>query len=206
MTRTALATLTAVLVAASIPSLALAKGPSEATITGPGLDSPITLGPGEPGAEMAPGAPVMGLAEAAGFFPASFGQVPSPMADNPPAGELGPRYVVTYFVPGPDNESDRIVQDLYPYAKQPVTYTKPGQPFFEIEETRGGWFVGSTELRRVLLESGLPATPPASPPAAGVDRSFPWPMTLAALAVIGALIAAAYGLRVRRRSQAAPVS
>ena len=200
MTRTALTALTALLVLAVVPSLALAKGPSEATITGPGLDSTITVGPGEPGAEMAPGAPVMELAEAAGFFPAIFGQEPSPMARKP-TGELGPRYRIEYVVPGPSTEADRIVQDVYPYAKRPVTYMRPGQPLFETEETRGGWFVGSAELTRVLREAGVPE----SPPVVGGDASFPWRI-IALLAALGALAVAMLGVRLRRRSQPATAS
>jgi hypothetical protein len=203
MTRTVFTTLTALLLLACVPSLAFAKGPSEATITGPGLDSTVTVGPREPGAEMAPGAPVMELAEAAGFFPASFGQVPTPMSGNPPAGELGPRYTIEYLVPGPAGKTDRIVQDLYPFATEPVTYMEPGQPFFETERTRGGWYVGSAELTRVLLDAGLPE----SPPAGDGDGSFPWPVLalLAALA-LGAVVVATLGVRLRRRSQPAPAS
>jgi len=59
--------------------------------------------------------PIMQLAEAAGFFPASFGE-PDMMLDRRPAGNLGPRYRVEYRVPGPDDDELRIVQDLYPYA------------------------------------------------------------------------------------------
>jgi hypothetical protein len=199
MARFALTALAALLVLACVPSPALAKGPSEATITGPGLDAAITVGPGEPGAEMAPGAPVMELAEAAGFFPASFG--PEPLQGEPPAGELGPRYTIEYVVPGPYNESDRVVQRLYPYATQPVTYTEPGQPLFETEETRGGWFVGSAELTRVLLDAGLPE----SPPTGGGDEPFPWPAA-ALLAGLAALVVVTVGVRLRRRSQPAPAS
>jgi hypothetical protein len=201
MTRTVFTALTTLLLLACVPSPALAKGPSEATITGPGLDSTITVGPGGPGAEMAPGAPVMELAEAAGFFPASFGQAPTPMTGNPPAGELGPRYTIVYLVPGPAGKTDRIVQDLYPFATEPVTYMEPGQPFFETERTRGGWYVGSAELTRVLLDAGLPE----SPPAGDGDRPFPW-LVVALLAALGALVVATLGVRLRRRSQPAPAS
>ena len=201
MTRTVFTTLAALLLLACVPSLAIAKGPSEATITGPGIDSTITVAPGEPGAEMAPGVAVMELAEAAGFFPASFGQAPTPMTGNPPAGELGPRYTIEYLVPGPAGKPDRIVQDLYPYATEPVTYMEPGQPFFETERTRGGWYVGSAELTHVLLDAGLPESAPAS----GGDESFPWPV-VALVAALGALVVATLGVRLHRRSQPAPAS
>ena len=51
-----------------------------------------------------------------GFFPAVFQTVPDPMLQQRPAGELGPRYVVTYVVPGPNSERDVLEQHLYPYA------------------------------------------------------------------------------------------
>ena len=201
MTRTFFTTLAALLLLACVPSLAIAKGPSEATITGPGIDSTITVAPGEPGAEMAPGVAVMELAEAAGFFPASFGQAPTPITDDPPAGDLGPRYTIEYLVPGPAGKTDRILQDLYPFATEPVTYMAPGQPFFETEATRGGWYVGSAELTRLLLEAGLPQ----SPPTGGGDKAFPWPV-VALLAAFGALVVATLGVRLRRRSQPAAAS
>jgi hypothetical protein len=58
------------LLAALVPTAALAKGASEAEITGPGLEHPISLaGEGQSGGEQ-----LMQIAEAAGFFAATFGQ------------------------------------------------------------------------------------------------------------------------------------
>jgi hypothetical protein len=57
--------------ALALPATALAKGPSQARITGPGLTKAIVIA----GAE-AEGTPIMDLADAAGFFPAAFGQEP----------------------------------------------------------------------------------------------------------------------------------
>src|SRR5687767_1747900 len=95
----------------ALPAAAIAKGPDEATITGPGLDKAITI----KGLEE-PGSPLMAFADAAGFFPAAFDQQPSPMLPGRPKGDLGPKYRIDYNVPGPDGENFAITQDLYPYA------------------------------------------------------------------------------------------
>ena len=69
----------------ALPATALAKGPSEAKITGPGLATAIKIS-----GEETEGSPIMDLADAAGFFPAAFGQIPSPMTASAPKGNLGP--------------------------------------------------------------------------------------------------------------------
>ena len=81
--------------ALALPATALAKGPSEATITGPGLGKAIKIS----GQEV-DGSPIMNLADAAGFFPAAFGQTPDPMSSAPPKSNLGPKYSIDYAVPG----------------------------------------------------------------------------------------------------------
>lgn len=183
------------------PASALAKGPVEASIDGPGLGSPLTFG-GDGGAVLAPGAPLMELAEATGFFPAAFGQAPDPMLPRRPAGDLGPRYVIAYRVPGPGGE-DVILQDLYPYAKPvAVTYMKPGQRLFEAETTRGGWFATTNADGRPLLgalvAAGLPRTPPG-----GDDSPLPW-AALVLGCVVSALLAFAGVAIVRTRRRPEP--
>src|SRR5262245_11924444 len=79
--------------ALGLPAAALAKGPSEARITGPGLGKTIVIA----GVE-SEGTPIMNLAEATGFFPGAFGQSPSPMSPAPPKSGLGPRYSIDYVV------------------------------------------------------------------------------------------------------------
>jgi hypothetical protein len=136
--------------ALAAPAAALAKGPDEATITGPGLDKAITIkGPEDEGSAL------MAFAEAAGFFPAVFGQQPSPMLPDRPKGDLGPKYTIEYNVPGPDGGADSIRQDLYPYAlPSAVTYTRPGQEIFDMTTT-GGWWSDAT-LKDRLVALGLP--------------------------------------------------
>ena len=184
------------LAAVVIPTAALAKGASEATIVGPGLSAPIELGgSGEPGS----GGELGDIAMSAGFFPAVFAQTPDPMLDERPEGSLGPKYTVTYVMPGPDNQRSELVQDIYPYAQpDPVTYTEPGQRYWTTERTRGGWYVATFEpLREQLVAAGLPATRPA---VGGSDGDgFPWILvgTLGGVAVLlaAAVLAALHGRR-----------
>ena len=99
----------------------------------------------------------MDLADAAGFFPAAFGQTPSPMTASAPKGNLGPKYSIEYTVPGPDGGNQTIRQDAYPYATPySVTYMKAGQAIFDMK-THGGWFTDS-RLKEVLVAHGLPKT------------------------------------------------
>ena len=189
------------LAAALLPTAALAKGASEATIVGPGLSGPIELGgSGEPGS----GGQLADIAQSAGFFAAVFAQTPDPMLDERPAGSLGPKYTVTYVMPGPDNQQSELVQDIYPYAEpDPVSYTEPGQRFWTTEQTRGGWYVASWEpLREQLVAAGLPATPPAL--GGGDGDGFPW-VVIGVIAAVAGLIGAAVfaALHGRRRPDTA---
>jgi hypothetical protein len=152
LTFLALAAAAALVLAAA----ALAKGPDRATVSGPGLAEPLVIqGLGEPGGV----SPLGRLVTAAGFFPAAFGQTPSPMLAARPAGALGPRYLITYRVPG--NRGLVIRQVVFPYAKPvPVTWMRPGQRIYDIR-TPGGWFRGTRDLKRVLVAAGLPPRAPA---------------------------------------------
>jgi hypothetical protein len=147
----------ATLAIVAVPGTAMAKGPSQARLEGPGLPNPITVrGDGEPGS----GGNLAELAEQTGLFPAMFGQTPNPMSPTRPPGELGARFVVTYAVPS-EAAPDEIHQDLYPYAATgPVTYTQPGQRFFGTEATLGGWFRAPSGLTATLAALGLPSEPP----------------------------------------------
>jgi hypothetical protein len=152
--------LTLAIAALALPTTALGKGPSEAVISGPGGGDgggPTFTGCCEPTS------PAMTFSEQAGFFPAVFRQQPDPMRDSRPTGDLGPKYTITYTVPGPNNETWKIEQDLYPYATAgAVTYMKPGQTVFQIPGgTRGGWYQGGARLKETLVAAGLPARPAA---------------------------------------------
>ena len=193
MKRLVLLSAAVALVAALVATSALAKGASEAKITGPGLGDGITLaGEGQVG-----GVQLMQLAEAAGFFPAVFLRTPNPMLSNRPQGELGTRYTIIYTMPGPSGVVDELRQDLYPYATpSPVTYVEPGQRFYGTDETVGGWYVASATLKDDLVAAGLPEAPPVD----GGGSEVPWTAVGVMAAAVAALIAAAVAvLRIRRR-------
>ncbi len=139
------------LVALALPAAALGKGPSEAMFTGPGIHAKkICCGENE-------GSPLMNVAQAAGFFPAAFGQEPNVMLPGRPKGDLGPKYSLDYQVPDGEGTAYRIHQDAYPYAKPyAVTYTPPGQAIFDTETT-GGWFTDSTLKERLDVPASAPA-------------------------------------------------
>jgi hypothetical protein len=182
----------AALAAALVATAALAKGASQAKITGPALGNGITLaGEGQVG-----GAQLMELAETAGFFPAVFVTDPNPMLSTRPQGALGPRYTITYAMPGPGGV-DELRQDLYPYAKpSPVTYLEPGQRFFGTEKTVGGWYVASATLKDELVAAGLPETPTIN----GGGHEVPWTAVGALAAAVAALVVVGVAvLRSRRR-------
>jgi hypothetical protein len=157
MMRRSLALALPLVLALLIPATAGAKGPSEATITGPGLSSPIKFSGVEGDYSQVFGS----LIEQGGFFPQTFGQSPDPVRRNRPATALGARYEVAYVVPGPS--TDTLRQELYPYAYGgPVTYMQPGQRFWGDQRTHGGWLRAGPGLKSILVAAGLPRTPPAS--------------------------------------------
>jgi hypothetical protein len=203
-----------------LPTAALAKGASAATIEGSGPggpgngpNGPITLrGDGELGA----GTDLGTLADLAGFFPAMFRQSPDPMLHAAPTKLLGPHYTITWTVPEGTDTARKIRQDLYPYAAGgPLTYTKPGQRIFD-QRTPGGWYRASDSLRLNLISLGLPNRPalaapnnggsaaapaPARPlPAASgpSDALAPWPLILGGGAVV-LLVAGTVAMVLRRR-------
>ena len=136
-----------------LPTLAAAKGPVSASISGPGLDRSLAItGDGE-----GPGTALGTLTAASGFFAQVFGQSPDPMLDRPPGGDLGPRYTIIYVVPGPNSVASRVVQFFYPNATPvPLTYMKPGQTYWGTRKTQGGWYRASTALTQALVAAGLP--------------------------------------------------
>jgi hypothetical protein len=136
----------------------LAKGPTAATITGPGLEKPLRLG-GGPNA-LANGTPMQVLMMRGGFFQVAFGSQPRRILAKSPTEDLGPKYLVVYVLPGPAGQEDLIHQELYPHARGgPVSYTRADQRFFGRMKTVGGWFRARPVLTTALVEAGLPAAP-----------------------------------------------
>ena len=174
------------------PAAATAKGPSAATITGPGLAHAIDVnGYGEGGT----GTPLGILVTEGGFFAQVFEQTPKTTLNARPKAWLGPRYRVTYTVPGGDRGDSTLRQDLYPYATNgPVTYMAPGQKFWDTNSTIGGWYRGTRELKRTLVKAGLPARAPVR--RSTRDRTLP--VAVGAGAGV-AVAAAAFALLYRRR-------
>jgi LPXTG-motif cell wall-anchored protein len=205
--------------ALSLATPALAKGPSQASITGPGLVRAIVVsGEGEPGQQ----GTLAVLAGQTGLFTALFGaditgipQTPTSLRTPPPKTALGPRYTVSYTVPGvtpqPGEQFGRIVQDLYPDAVGgPVIYTPPGQDGFSQPLQVTGWLRASPQLTRTLTQLGIPlrpvtpaspqTRPPAAPPAAEHQTGsqvLAW--LIAAAVAIGAAALAGAVLRRRRK-------
>jgi hypothetical protein len=144
--------LVGVLIVLAVPVAALAKGPSSASISGPGISRTLAVaGDGE-----VTGNALGNLTQASGFFAQMYGQTPDPtLASRPTVVALGPRYKVVYIVPGPNAIRSRVVQWVYPFAKGgPLTYMKSGQRFWGERKAHGGWF-RAPGLAGVLRQIGL---------------------------------------------------
>jgi hypothetical protein len=191
-----------VIVALALPAGAFAKGPSSASIQGPGLKTVTISGDGEDG-----GVSLFGrLTEAAGFFPAVFRPSPDPMLQTRPEGDLGPRYKITWVLPTPAGKST-LQQDAYPYAKpHPLTYMSSGQTFYNGMTTNGGWYVSGPQLSHALVSlfRGAQAAPPAPPAGDSTGLSTG---SVVGVAAAGTCVLLALALllvtRFRRRSRSA---
>ena len=216
---TTLAIAMSIAAAVTLATPALAKGPSQATITGPGLAHTIVVsGHGEPGL---PGR-LATLAGQTSLFTVLFGAnetgLPAPVRLHTPLlrASLGPRYTVIYTVPGvtpqPGEQFGRIRQDLYPLAAGgPVIYTPPGQAGFGQPLQATGWFRGGPGLTRTLAQLGVRPRParqaarqtrlqPGAHPAAthhAVSRTIAW-LIAAAAAAAAAIAGTALWLRHRK--------
>jgi hypothetical protein len=158
-----------------------AKGPLNASVTGPGLDHAIPVyGDGEGGTST----PLGQLVQLGGFFPQVFAEFPDPTTRTRPAGDLGPRYRIEYRVPGPNGNRSKLVQDVYPYAQTPVTHMKRYQRFWGANFTHGGWFVARHGLKATLVAAGLPQSPPAA-----TGGSFPWEWLVAGVLAVAIVLA-----------------
>ena len=204
--------------ALTLATPALAKGPSQARITGPGLAHAIVVsGNGEPGML----SKLATLAGQTSLFTVMFGaggSVPAPVRLRTalPRASFGPRYTVIYTVPGvtpqPGEQFGRIRQDLYPLAAGgPVIYTPPGQPGFGQQLQVTGWLRASSQLTRTLARLGVPLRPgthtarqthlpPGTHPAAAQQagsRTLAW-LTASAAAIAAAAAGTALWLRHRQ--------
>ena len=103
--------LSAVWFALAVP--ALAKGPLQATITGPNIDSPIVLtGVGEPGA----GSNLSDLADATGFWELVLGADSGlDVLKTAPTENLGDPYYVNWHLD--DRGGAAVTSVIYPHAE-----------------------------------------------------------------------------------------
>ena len=214
---TAVAAGMSIAAAMTLATPALAKGPSQARITGPGLVHAVVVsGDGEPGQQ----GRLATLAGQTSLFTVLFGaggSVPRPARlHTPPKATLGPRYTIIYTVPGvtpqPGEEFGRIRQDLYPQAAGgPVIYTPPGQRGFGQALQATGWLRGSPQLTHTLAQLGVPPRPgtpaaqqthlPTAHPAAAQpagSRTPGWLIASAAAIAAAALVGIMLRLHHRR--------
>jgi hypothetical protein len=235
---TSLAAGAAIAVMVALATPALAKGTTQASITGPGLAHPVTTSVAA-GSEALPeqGDALSSLADQTGLFTVLFGpnigdvrmpDMPSQMRTPPAAATLGPKYTLTYTVPGitpaPGQARDQIRQYLYPHAAGgPVIYTLPGQQGFGQPLQATGWLRGTPQLTATLTRLGIPAgaplpsassaasVPAAPAPAAPAPAAAPKPndttapaWLIATIASTVAIVIAGTALRLRRRPRPAP--
>jgi hypothetical protein len=174
------------------PAVATAKGPSAATITGPGLDHALII---EGFGEGDSSSPLGILVTEGGFFAQAFQQTPASTSRSRPADRLGPRYDVKYTVPGGSNGDSTLRQVLYPYAVNgPASYMAPGQKLWGTQSVPGGWYRGTATLKGMLVKEGLPAKAPAP-----TKRTASGRVVAVAAGAGVAFAAAALGLLYRRR-------
>ncbi len=160
-------------------------------ITGPGLANPVVIkeaGSGATGGDLA------ALADESGFYIGAWGAQPHRRIDKP-AGDLGPRYTITYTMPPNGAGSTQVVQYVFPYAEpRPVTYMPPHQPLWSSgQETVSTWVAAHADLKRTLVGLGFPATAAASATTVevveGQDSSaVPWMVAAVAVLLLMAIL------------------
>jgi hypothetical protein len=180
------------IVALALPAGALAKGPSAAEITGPGIGTIRIAGDAESNAVST----FSEVTAGAGFFAAVYRPQPDPMLRRRPQVELGPRYRIAWTLPTPTGRAS-LYQDVYPYAKPyAVTYMRPGQTFYGGMTTHGGWYVGGAGLKQSLVAAGLPRQVPS--PGSGLSAAGLGGISAGAFAALA--LAVFLVTRLRRRA------
>jgi hypothetical protein len=167
----------------------MAKGPDQATITGPGMDEPIVVsGYGEPGS----GSDLGELADGSGLFLVMFEPTDRRVVSEAPDGALGLKFELTFRVPDGTDTAPTVRQELYPHAAGgPVTFTEAGQAIYGMR-TSGGWYRTPASFSRLLERIGVPAATGQLPaePVAAPESADPTAPTTPVFAIIGAIAAA----------------
>lgn len=163
---------------------ALAKGPSSATITGPGIDEPVELiDYGDSGQRDL----VAALMRQTGVWYGNMGLEET--TDLPPDVELGPAYLLTWLNeanPGDPKDDYTIQQTLYPHAQDgPVVHT-PAQPALDDTSLTIGWRTVPVEFNDTLRQLGVPID--------SADKTASNQQMWAAVAVVAVVVAGAIRL------------
>lgn len=196
----ALAAATAVWIGAADP--AAAKGPKEATLTGPGIDEALTIHiSGDSTIDASDASFHLGLAltdmTSVYVWPSENTQT------SPPDGDLGAKYTLTWTMPAPsdvDPEDHKVVQELYPSTPSgPWIHTLPSTA----TTTDEGWYMAADEMPAVLAALGENDTPrmePASTSSSSGGSLAIWPPTVAAAVAFTAGVAVGRNriIRIRR--------
>ncbi|MFL5909845.1 MAG: hypothetical protein ACJ768_04670 [Gaiellaceae bacterium] len=196
------ASLASVLLLLFAPS-ASAKGPSQAVISGPGIEHPIAV--------RAPGASAIGLDLAAlidssGIFAQLWCRGCKDVTAKRPVARLGPMYVVRYRMSSEltDGRASWVEQRAYPFAEPtPVTFVAPGQSYWG-RRTVGGWYKATPRLERVLVGIAVPTDQSSPIPidnGVGDVVTTPFWVTVGGIAAgVVVFVAAIVGLVVLGRS------
>jgi hypothetical protein len=180
---------------------AVAKGPDQAVVSGPGIDQPIVV--------RSPGTPTIGpdlaaLIESSGILNQLWCATCRDLSNKHPTGDLGPMYLVRYRVPSLIGGPTRWVeQRTYPFAQpRPLTFVAPGQPFWH-QRTAGGWYEASARMQHILVGIGVPSGSTVASPWVDTADVTPFWLSASAVAVgIAVVIAIIIGLSLLGRGWA----
>jgi hypothetical protein len=174
---------------------AYAKGPTAATIEGPGLAGPVTVESYEATQRLPGLGDLMRLTGGSVLF----GDGPTFRPDRPD-GDLGPRFAVAYYM----GKQVVLIQELYPFGTGgPFVFTPAGQrsPFTDAT-LPDGWFAATKELASSMLLLGASQTatqaatqtPTPAPQPAARQAKAPVPAAPTGWGSAGVLVVALAGV------------
>ncbi|WP_432478872.1 hypothetical protein [Nocardioides sp. GXQ0305] len=158
---TLLSLLLAILAVPATTAPAFAKGATEVTVTGPGIDD-RRLG----FTQRTDDVDVGSLSEAAGIY-GIFGD--GQLGDHPDltSADLGPRYTLSWY----EGDTLMIVSHAYPFAEGGAWAEVPDGQRLWGEPLAAGWWAGGTELTRQLVSLGATEPAGAADPVDGADAA-----------------------------------